>query len=94
MSEYYTVVYKVTGDAKAHAAWWKEIQPLFLDDSPISVTAVSKTDEMTRLDMIREMLEERGGDPCDLLDRVRDLLEVDDPHVPHLPQMETTRERD
>jgi hypothetical protein len=43
---YYTVVYRVDGDATKHADWWNTIRPLLMAEGrPVSVTAISKADE-------------------------------------------------
>jgi hypothetical protein len=50
-----TVVYKLR-DKPAWDAEWARIRPLFLaeGDMPVSIVAISKDDEMTRLQMIEE----------------------------------------
>ena len=76
MLGYYTVVYKVDGDNAMHDEWWRSIQPLFMTDGqPISVTAISKADEMTRLDRIREIAERRRDDCHDTIDEILEALD-------------------
>jgi hypothetical protein len=57
---HYTIVYRVDGDKAVHDAWWQSIQPLFLAESePVSISMVSKADEVARLDGITRVVE--GG---------------------------------
>lgn len=79
MVEYYTVVYRIDGDNAAHDAWWKTIHPLFMKDNiPISVSAVSKADEMTRLDCIRHVID-KGKRDFDVLEQIDEILSHPDP---------------
>jgi hypothetical protein len=76
---YYTVVYRVEGTKAEHDQWWQTIQPMFLaEDGAITVTAVSKDDEMTRLDYIRETIEDGSYDPDGTLDVIKDLIDCAD----------------
>ena len=75
---YYTAVYRVDGDAAKHNEWWKSIRSLFMaHDAPVSVTAISKADEMTRLNCIEWIIEQR--DSFDALDEIREILTHPDP---------------
>jgi hypothetical protein len=75
MIGYYTVVYRVDGDKAAHDAWWQSVRPLFMSDSePVAIIAISKADEVRRLDLIAAALGHDGPVPCDTIDSVRTLL--------------------
>jgi hypothetical protein len=71
---YYTVVYRVDGDKSFHDGWWQSVRPLFLaDDAPVSITSISKADEMTRLDRLREIMD-LDMNPYDKMDAIREKL--------------------
>ena len=79
-TEFYTVVYRVEGDKAKHDEWWQSVQPLFMaDDQPISVTAVSKADEVTRMNCIEMVAERHSGDRYDMIEEIRELIVHPDP---------------
>jgi hypothetical protein len=80
---YYTVVYRVDGNDDAHNAWWATIQPLFLSDKDdaVSVTAISKADEITRMNCVEKVAESGGTDGNAMIEEVREILVHPDPHI-------------
>ena len=75
---YYTVVYRVDGDKAKQEEWWASIRPLWMaEDGDVRVTAVSKADEITRLDCLREIVE--GGNLCEAEDDIQEALDALDP---------------
>lgn len=80
MVGYYTVVYRVDGDAAAQNAWWQSIRPLFMagEDIPISVMAISKADEIARLVNIERIVEGCQSDD-EKLEAIKAVLLAVDP---------------
>jgi hypothetical protein len=83
MDGYYTVVYKVTGEKAAHDAWWQSVRPLFMaaDEKPVSITAISVADEITRLNCIEAVAERRDGRYLESIEEIREILVHMDPRV-------------
>lgn len=79
MRVYYTLVYRVDGDNAAHSAWWQSLQPLLMADSePVSISAISKADEIARLDCITHIV--KGCDlPSDATEAIEAMLVHSDP---------------
>ena len=80
MLGYYTVVYRVDGDAAAHDAWWHALVPLFLADEPVSISTVSTADEVARLGCIRRILKGRQGND-EKLEAIAAMLVHPDPRI-------------
>lgn len=79
-AEYYTVVYRVEGGKAQHDGWWQSLQPMFLaDEGPITITAISAADEITRLNCIEKVAEDSDNDMWDKVEEIRDLIVHKDP---------------
>lgn len=79
-TEYYTVVYRVEGSKSVHDQWWQSVQPLFrAEEGPVRVTAISKADEVTRLNCIEQVAERYGEDCFAMVDEIRELIVHPDP---------------
>lgn len=48
LTRFYTVVYRVVGGNERHDEWWRQVQPLFLSDDPISITTIATWRDLTK----------------------------------------------
>lgn len=80
MKEYVTVVFQI--EAGHTDDWWNIVGPFWLSSDetmPVKITAMSKADEITRLDCIRLIAERKDGDQYEMIEEIRSTLDVLDP---------------
>jgi hypothetical protein len=81
MIQSYTVVYRVEGDNAAHYAWWESLRPLFMTGSKsVSISIVSKSNEIARLDYVRRLATDHRSD-TEKLEGIAALLTHADPEI-------------
>ncbi len=81
MSKYCTVVYCIRGDRAALEAWWETIHPMLWNGDPVSITAFSQADDLTRLDCIHYILSEPRSHDAETIEAIKRILAHPDPYV-------------
>lgn len=60
-TEFYTVIYRVTGNKDVHDVWWQDKRRLLHENAPVRVTGIAKFDALERLDNLAEEMEGSSG---------------------------------
>ena len=80
MTKYCTVVFKIEDDPTWTLIYNNTIKPMFgAENVAVSVSAVSLTDEITKLNCIEHIMENREYDTYDKVDTVLELIASEDP---------------